>query len=1033
MVQKEQTPTAEEADGSQPQNLAELFHQTDQGIERRRTDNLFKQLDERALTKDEERIIEQRVAMQRKLLQEYERREKIRKVQELMEICPDLDEEDAEAALDLCRGSEEEAAFNLSSDASFKRRVFIQSGKITSVSNSTKPRGNNWSARPSGKAPKLIKPSTVEGGVFVGKFQGRLGSYQQKSVPSTKSDVQQDDKQPEAEPGAGELNDAEAKGVKGRRSGRTRRVGSFDKLSNALSSPAQGEKDKVGAAYCNGEEKTVEPALEKKETGDTSMEDVEGTEEEDAEAVDGGADDDDDEEEENENKEGDEDSEQVQGDGEEGVAQEIEAQPAATEGPRSSRADALLVRKLASQVSMNMGAALKRLSALSNDMVARVLNLMADVYPEEASKLSTSWEVQKAAAAAGMDLEETGAMDFEDIPSPFTSAKKTKSRTAMSGGSPLAVRAMCSKEEVDDTMDKAGQKADKTETSNQPQPASPSGTPSVRRSERVSSRLSLSHLRSASQPKSLPEAQADGMGEEAQKITVKEPSGAVANVSETTTITDLGSRLASSQKEDQALEDVAQAASGPVTRGKRRQPSSETVRSPKRRARGPTSTRKQSDGPMDDTPAATRKGKGFTSSIDAVKSEGQGAAEPSGKCPENEEELLAPEKENAPPESTDNGAKLPVSSSGLEEPVPVAGDTSDAKLSDKEEEASGQGTRRRTARQGRGGSGAISSSGHTCRGRVKHKGAKKAELVEAGELHAHKDWYNSGYIFPLGFKSRLLFRSSVELDALCYHECEILGPGNPYWPKPTFMVRALDRPDDPLIAASCTGCWTQVLKRINGVIEELRKQGEDIPPPPKTAIAGPEYFGLLQPEIVEAIEALDPEHECIDYWAGKQEREQAKLDLATGGRVTKGTAPKIPRPPSNPSRPKGGKKGRRKSGGGDEDGDETAGEDEEEYRGNRWSAVSRAERYRQRVTDAGEEYKPDDDNPLPGFLDPITLEEVVNPAISPYGHVMGLATWRAVLAEHGRCPFTKKNLRVEQLSVLTKCNMDKFKDRIIYQ
>ncbi len=29
------------------------------------------------------------------------------------------------------------------------------------------------------------------------------------------------------------------------------------------------------------------------------------------------------------------------------------------------------------------------------------------------------------------------------------------------------------------------------------------------------------------------------------------------------------------------------------------------------------------------------------------------------------------------------------------------------------------------------------------------------------------------------------------------------------------------------------------------------------------------------------------------------------------------------------------------------------------------------------------------DNPLPGFLDPITLEEVVKPAISRYGHVMG--------------------------------------------
>ena len=36
----------------------------------------------------------------------------------------------------------------------------------------------------------------------------------------------------------------------------------------------------------------------------------------------------------------------------------------------------------------------------------------------------------------------------------------------------------------------------------------------------------------------------------------------------------------------------------------------------------------------------------------------------------------------------------------------------------------------------------------------------------------------------------------------------------------------------------------------------------------------------------------------------------------------------------------------------------------------------------------------DDDNPLPDYLDPITLEPVVTPAISPYGHVMGIATWK---------------------------------------
>lgn len=58
----------------------------------------------------------------------------------------------------------------------------------------------------------------------------------------------------------------------------------------------------------------------------------------------------------------------------------------------------------------------------------------------------------------------------------------------------------------------------------------------------------------------------------------------------------------------------------------------------------------------------------------------------------------------------------------------------------------------------------------------------------------------------------------------------------------------------------------KVLKRINREIAQLIKKGENLPPPPKTAIAGPEYFGLVQTDIVEAIENLDPEHACDLYW-----------------------------------------------------------------------------------------------------------------------------------------------------------------------
>lgn len=162
----------------------------------------------------------------------------------------------------------------------------------------------------------------------------------------------------------------------------------------------------------------------------------------------------------------------------------------------------------------------------------------------------------------------------------------------------------------------------------------------------------------------------------------------------------------------------------------------------------------------------------------------------------------------------------------------------------------------------------------------------------------------------------------MDTDALCLHECEIIGEGGTFWPSPTFMVTARDREEEPIVAKSCTGCWSQVgagshgvrvlralplpadavlrytqsrascllhssplpygfpvahsgcsgwvrvyvrspnsgmlpacmsahlpaclqiLKRINATITQRIAAGENLPPPPRTAIAGPEYFGL---------------------------------------------------------------------------------------------------------------------------------------------------------------------------------------------
>lgn len=77
-----------------------------------------------------------------------------------------------------------------------------------------------------------------------------------------------------------------------------------------------------------------------------------------------------------------------------------------------------------------------------------------------------------------------------------------------------------------------------------------------------------------------------------------------------------------------------------------------------------------------------------------------------------------------------------------------------------------------------------------------------------------------------------------------------------------------------------------------------------------------------------------------------------------------------------------------------------------------------------------EEEEYDSDNPLPKYIDPITFQKVINPGISPYGHVLSLATWRIILAENDCCPFTKQQLSFEKIIRLSKNNIHKYIDKI---
>ncbi|KAG2488719.1 hypothetical protein HYH03_012719 [Edaphochlamys debaryana] len=936
----------ESAAAGAPVNLVELFQNGENAIERRRTDNLFKQLDERQLTEDEQNIIQQRVDLQRKMFVEYERREKERKVRELNEVCPDLDEEAAKRALELCNWKEEEAAMRLSSDPAFLRRV--TSGVCEEVAPAPKVnRARAGSTRAQvGPRPKLVDPSQV-GAVFVGKFKGRLGPHQISAMGRQQAAAAK----PASAPAAGRRGGASRGGAKTSR------------------------RKRASAADETDEEEEEEP-----------VEESEGEE---------------------------------------------HAEPAAAGGEDAPMADAA--------------------AAVADDEGAQPM--------EEGEEAVADAEEEPNSA----DLSDN-ELRYEDDVLPVLSplAVRRQQQEPLSGGAPAVVPLGAGACKTATTPVKAQPVAGDEDEVNSPrllQPSSgneaPPPEPLLQPPPHHQTAETREKLPSGADAKQqLEESRSPRAQRQQRREDRRRCSGGLAEAA----------AVASAPAAGEAEPSVPPAEGGRGGRTRRAAAAVAVLRA--REAAGAESEKEEgTDGASSDfeeEAAAKAEASSSDSGSDAdVETEdsdcvagGRGRKRRAGVTAKGKQARKRPSRgaragSSEPPATVaaDPAAAGPSGRQAAD--VLAGGEQQDSEATVTEDEGTKKPAKGKGAAKGRGGRGgggggrgrgAISASGHTCRGRVKQKGVKRADLLSVGQLIARPGWFNAGYIFPAGFRAQTLFRSSVDLDSLTMHTCEIVGEGGAYWPAPTYVVTAADRPDEPLVAKSCTGCWTAVLKRINGEIEGRRAAGENLPPPPKTAIAGPEYFGLNQPEICAAIEALDADKACAIYWDGKMDREAIRGGAPLPVPRAAPAAPKVSRAPRNSTGGGGGRKRGGKGRGSGDDEPEPAPEGEEDpaetYAGNRWSAVTRGERYRKRCEDAGEDMatmleESARDNPLPGFLDPITLEPVSNPAISPFGHVMGFATWKAVLAEHGRCPFTKQQLKAEQLTVLTKNNIERYRSKII--
>ncbi|KAI8535350.1 hypothetical protein RHMOL_Rhmol10G0167500 [Rhododendron molle] len=137
-----------------------------------------------------------------------------------------------------------------------------------------------------------------------------------------------------------------------------------------------------------------------------------------------------------------------------------------------------------------------------------------------------------------------------------------------------------------------------------------------------------------------------------------------------------------------------------------------------------------------------------------------------------------------------------------------------------------------------------------------------------GTLVLGKLWCSKQAIFPLGFRSRVKFYDVLNPNKMSSYVSEISHAG---FLGPWFKVTLEGCPTESFANVSAEKCWDMVLQRLNQEIvtqRDLGKQGM-LPLQPPESINGLKMYGFLSPPIIQAIEALDPNHQSEEYWNHK--------------------------------------------------------------------------------------------------------------------------------------------------------------------
>ncbi|WZZ55238.1 lysine-specific demethylase JMJ15 [Brassica napus] len=143
--------------------------------------------------------------------------------------------------------------------------------------------------------------------------------------------------------------------------------------------------------------------------------------------------------------------------------------------------------------------------------------------------------------------------------------------------------------------------------------------------------------------------------------------------------------------------------------------------------------------------------------------------------------------------------------------------------------------------------------------------AAYVETINLGFLVFRDLWCNKHAIYPKGFKSRVKFYNVKDPMRMSYYISEVVDVG---LMGPFFKVTLEEaHQDESFSAGSAQACWEMVLQKVNEEIKKRRERNIHT----LESINGLQMFGFLSPSIIQAIEALDPNHRLVEYWNHKKQ------------------------------------------------------------------------------------------------------------------------------------------------------------------